>query len=207
MHAQGLTYSGFEDDDDDAVITTGPFADLMRPHEMQPIYLLPLTNGVKQLVTFFVFGFDFKTKFKTGSAKKKMFSFVVSFIAKLAFIFLAVNSYISDLKKFQSRQKHDLDNLWQSCLIALAIWCTSHNFSASLGLWGSFIIQSPAVIFEEDIEDTRYVSVPNWLGRLGSGKDIEFLGSQVLCFFLCPVAGLLFSMTSRRKNKEKKPKQ
>ena len=91
-------------DDDDDVITSGPFANLMRPHEMQPIYLLPLTNGVKQLLTFCVFGFDFKTDFKKGSAMKKLAGFFVAYLAKLAFIFLAFNSYVSDFRKFQSRE-------------------------------------------------------------------------------------------------------
>lgn len=164
----------------------------MCPHEMQPIYMLPLTNGIKQLLTFCVFGFDFKTDFKKGSAMKKLASFFVGYLAKLAFIFLAFNSYISDYRKFQSReaglgscqeagvkgtmpfssvccrcfnvadppwplQENNLDNLWQSSLVFLAIWCTSHNFSASLGLWGSFTIQSPAVIFKKDIEKSRYL--------------------------------------------------
>ena len=91
-------------DDDDDVITSGPFANLMRPHEMQPIYLLPLTNGVKQLLTFCVFGFDFKTDFKKGSAMKKLAGFFVAYLAKLVFIFLAFNSYVSDFRKFQSRE-------------------------------------------------------------------------------------------------------
>lgn len=144
-------------EEDDEAIKTGPFAELMRPHEMQPIWLLPLSNGIKQLLTFFVFGFDFKTKFKTGSARMKILSFCAGFVAKLAFIFLSLNSYVSDFRKFQSRKANNLDNLWQSALIFLAIWCTSHNFSAALGLWGSFTIQSPAVIFEDDIDRPRYL--------------------------------------------------
>lgn len=92
------------DDDDDDTIKSGPFANLMCPHEMQPIYMLPLTNGIKQLLTFCVFGFDFKTDFKKGSAMKKLASFFVGYLAKLAFIFLAFNSYISDYCKFQSRE-------------------------------------------------------------------------------------------------------
>lgn len=81
---------------------------------------LPLTNGIKQLLTFYVFGFDFKTKFKRGTCGKKMAAFVVSYVAKLAFILLAFNSYVSDFRKFQSRESHNLDNLWQSALIILA---------------------------------------------------------------------------------------
>ena len=76
----------------------------MSPHEMQPIYLLPLTNGIKQLLTFYVFGFDFKTDFKKGSAMKKLAGFLVGYVAKLAFIFLALNSYVSDYRKFQKRE-------------------------------------------------------------------------------------------------------
>eukprot|EP00434_Breviolum_minutum_P024909 symbB.v1.2.021999.t1/scaffold1932.1/size98745/1 len=151
-------------DDDDDVITSGPFANLMRPHEMQPIYLLPLTNGVKQLLTFCVFGFDFKTDFKKGSAMKKLAGFFVAYLAKLVFIFLAFNSYVSDFRKFQSREAHNLDNFWQSSLVFLAIWCTSHNFSASLGLWGSFTIQSPAVIFKKDIDKSRYLEAASCWG-------------------------------------------
>ncbi|CAK8995896.1 unnamed protein product [Durusdinium trenchii] len=160
-HSQGTASSRslqvLSQEEDDEAIKTGPFAELMRPHEMQPIWLLPLSNGIKQLLTFFVFGFDFKTKFKTGSARMKILSFCAGFVAKLAFIFLSLNSYVSDFRKFQSRKANNLDNLWQSALIFLAIWCTSHNFSAALGLWGSFTIQSPAVIFEDDIDRPRYL--------------------------------------------------
>ena len=35
---------------------------------------------------------------------KKLASFFVGYLAKLAFIFLAFNSYISDYRKFQSRE-------------------------------------------------------------------------------------------------------
>lgn len=105
-------------DDDDDVITSGPFANLMRPHEMQPIYLLPLTNGVKQLLTFCVFGFDFKTDFKKGSAMKKLAGFFVAYLAKLVFIFLAFNSYVSDFRKFQSREARNtvVGNLGKVCM-------------------------------------------------------------------------------------------
>lgn len=178
------------DDDDDDTIKSGPFANLMCPHEMQPIYMLPLTNGIKQLLTFCVFGFDFKTDFKKGSAMKKLASFFVGYLAKLAFIFLAFNSYISDYRKFQSREENNLDNLWQSSLVFLAIWCTSHNFSASLGLWGSFTIQSPAVIFKKDIEKSRYLEAASCWG-FGNIRFPFFLGGARWLAFPKQVYALL----------------
>ena len=174
--------SRFRDQEEDEYeVGNGPFADILRPHEMQPIYLLPLTNGLKQLLTFSVFGFDFKTKIKTGSAAKKVAGFFVSYVAKLAFICLALNSYVRDIQTFQrSRVYHP--SFWQSSLLLLAVWCTSHNFSAALGLWGSFEIQSPRVIFAKDIERERYFSAGHLFGFFKIGFPFFLGGARWLQF-------------------------
>ncbi|CAJ1426289.1 unnamed protein product [Effrenium voratum] len=171
----------FLQEEDEYEVGNGPFADILRPHEMQPIYLLPLTNGLKQLLTFSVFGFDFKTKIKTGSAAKKVAGFFVSYVAKLAFICLALNSYVRDIQTFQrSRVYHP--SFWQSSLLLLAVWCTSHNFSAALGLWGSFEIQSPRVIFAKDIERERYFSAGHLFGFFKIGFPFFLGGARWLQF-------------------------
>ena len=91
---------------------------------MQPIYLLSVSNGLKQLFTFFVFGFDLKFKPKTGTAKTKVMKFILSSVVKMwlatsfgprngafshrnacetaclrGFIALAVNSIVHDYQR------------------------------------------------------------------------------------------------------------
>eukprot|EP00931_Biecheleriopsis_adriatica_P025204 TRINITY_DN15538_c0_g1_i1.p1 TRINITY_DN15538_c0_g1~~TRINITY_DN15538_c0_g1_i1.p1 ORF type:complete len:669 (-),score=76.89 TRINITY_DN15538_c0_g1_i1:272-2146(-) len=135
-----------------------PFADLLKPETMQPIYFLPVTNGLKQLFVFFVFGFDLKFKLKDGKPWWKLTKVFFSFIFRTLFIFLALNALRLDLKQFWQREALT-QSAYQASLAFLAVWCTSPNFAAGLGLWAQLRIQSPAVVFSEDIEDAKYCYV------------------------------------------------
>ncbi|CAK9053135.1 unnamed protein product [Durusdinium trenchii] len=132
-----------------------PFSELLRPETMQPIYLLPVSNGFKQLFTFFVFGFDLKFQPKKGTAKSKVVKFIISSFVKMAMIGLAINSIIHDVQRFQRREDINETN-YNDLLTLMAVWCTSPNFAAGLGLWGQLRIQSPGAVFRDDIETARY---------------------------------------------------
>lgn len=148
-----------------------PFSELLRPETMQPIYLLPISNGIKQLFTFFVFGFDLKFQPKKGTWKTKVMKFIVSSFVKVGFIALAVNSMIQDYHRF--RRRDDLtETNYNEILTLMAVWCTSPNFGAGLGVWGQLRIQSPGAVFREDIEFARYRHL--WVPRALHYHQIRF---------------------------------
>jgi len=157
----GLSYGTMRD----------PFSELLRPETMQPIYLLPVSNGIKQLFTFFVFGFDLKFQPKKGTWKTKVAKFVVSSIVKMGFIALAINSMIHDYHRF--RRRDDLtETNYNEVLTLMAVWCTSPNFGAGLGVWGQLRIQSPGAVFREDIEFARYRHL--WTPSASNYHDVRF---------------------------------
>ncbi|CAJ1396281.1 unnamed protein product [Effrenium voratum] len=133
-----------------------PFSDLLQPETMQPIYLLPVMNGLKQLFTFFVFGFDVKFKPKDSSKMTKILKLIVSSVVKVAFIAFAINAMHQDFERFGRRHQVEEGSKYNEVLTLMAVWCTSPNFAAGLGLWGQLSIQSPGAVFKDDIEDANY---------------------------------------------------
>eukprot|EP00435_Cladocopium_sp_Y103_P075295 s29_g56.t1 len=161
-----------------------PFSELLRPETMQPIYLLPISNGVKQLFTFFVFGFDLKFQPKKGTWRTKVMKFIVSSFVKVGFITLAINSMIHDYHRFRRRDDltetnyNEILTLMAAAGLAkrMQLVCrnsgTSPNFGAGLGVWGQLRIQSPGAVFREDIEFARYRHL--WVPSALQYRQIRF---------------------------------
>eukprot|EP00931_Biecheleriopsis_adriatica_P055841 TRINITY_DN33097_c0_g1_i1.p1 TRINITY_DN33097_c0_g1~~TRINITY_DN33097_c0_g1_i1.p1 ORF type:complete len:656 (+),score=89.96 TRINITY_DN33097_c0_g1_i1:45-2012(+) len=132
-----------------------PFAYLIDARTMQPIYFLPVSNGIKQLVTFYIFGFDLKFEPIRGTKEWKTLKWIGSTLFRSAFCILASNTVFMDAKRFNARAEY-CQTHWQLVCALAAVWCSSPNFAAGLGMWSQYRIQSPAAVFYEDIEETQY---------------------------------------------------
>lgn len=149
-----------------------PKKKILRKSEIKDSFLW--IGGVFRLFLGFL-GFFYREIFVEKTKKTGVLAFFVFFCMA------AKNWGTTFHSRFYSRKAHNLDNFWQSSLVFLAIWCTSHNFSASLGLWGSFTIQSPAVIFKKDIDKSRYLEAVPWrLIWISPTSDLKTNGTQPL---------------------------
>ena len=146
-----------------------PFSGVLEAETMQPIYLLPVTNGLKQLVVFFVFGFDLKFKPNSGTWKKKLIKWLASSLFRVIFIGLAANAFRLDVQKFFYRNKEE-SSRYNEVLIAMAVWCISPNFTMGLGIWNQLRLQSPGAVFRDDIDESRYYQL--WTPHIY--KDVRF---------------------------------
>ncbi|CAE7433322.1 Cyb5d2, partial [Symbiodinium necroappetens] len=150
-------------------IMRDPFSGVLEAETMQPIYLLPVTNGLKQIVVFFVFGFDLKFKPNSGTWKKKLIKWLASSLFRVIFIGLAANAFRLDVQKFLTRNKAE-SSRYNEVMIAMAVWCISPNFTMGLGIWNQLRLQSPGAVFRDDIAESRYYQL--WTPHIY--RDVRF---------------------------------
>ena len=169
-----------------------PFSGVLEAETMQPIYLLPVTNGLKQLVVFFVFGFDIKLKPNFGTWRQKLFRWLGTSLSRVFIIGLAVNAFRHDVRKFMTRDEEE-SSRYNEVMILMAVWCISPNFTMGLGIWNQLRLQSPGAVFRRDIAQPRYHLL--WTSRFY--KDVRFplcpggarwltISKQVYALFLLP---------------------